>query len=371
MVLPVSRIYRDAIAAPHEPYARVEVWQRGVQLEGSLPIVKGAVDANLALRVARKLTLTVANEWYPLSTGDLLAPLGNELRVFKGVAYADGSAEEFPVFRGRITDATMQDDGTVQVKADDRAAEVAEYGFTSPATSVVGARNVDEIQRLIREGVEDAAFGVGINPDIRVPALVWDDRAKACDDLATAINALWYPLADGTFVIRYVPWTRQTDPVLTLTDAGLDGVGGQIIRAVPARSRTDVFNVVTVTSGRADGSVPAVATARDENPSSATYWRGPFGRRTKTIKVQEPLTQAQAKGMADTYLRRYIALNETWKLMIVPDASIELGDVAALDTRGRQVVQVITGFKLPLTIKEGNMTVNTRSLTPVSGLLSV
>lgn len=372
MVLAVSDLYRAAIAAPHEPYSRVEVWSQGMQLHTGVPILKGSVDATLTSRVARKCTVTVANEWYPVDVGDLLAPAGNELRVFKGLFYGNGAVEEFPAFRGKISETPMNDDGTVQIKAEDRAAEVAENGFTAPAVSVVGARNVAEIQRLIREGVEDAEFGESINPQVTVPALVWDeDRAKACDDLATAVNALWYPLADGRFVIRSIPWTQAGEPVLTLRDAGPERVGGQIVKAVPVRSRSDIYNVVVVVGGRADGAAPVVAIARDENPASATYWRGPFGRRVKRIKVQEALGQAQAQAMADTWLKRYIAMAETWKLSIISDGSIELGDVVQLETRGRQVVQVVTGFKLPLTTKEGDMSVTTRALTPLKELLNV
>jgi hypothetical protein len=316
----------------------VEVWQGGTQLHKGLPIINGAVDATLGSRVARKLTLTVANDWYPVSTGDLLAPAGNELRAFRGVQYATGEVDEFPVFRGRMSGADLQDDGTVKVSADDRAAEVAEAGFVVPEASIPGSRNVDEIRRLIRSAVPDATWGPIAAKTQAVPALVWDDRSKACDDLTTAVNCLWYPLADGRFTIVEIPWTRKVKAVLTLAD----GPGGQIIKSTSARSRTDVYNVVTVTGGRTDGSPPVVATARDENPASATYWRGPFGVRTKTIKVQEALTQAQAKTMADTYLRRYIALNETWKLLIVPDGSIELGDPVELQALGRLPVRAVT-----------------------------
>jgi hypothetical protein len=46
---------------------------------------------------------------------------------------------------------------------------------------------------------------------------------------------------------------------------------------------------------------------------------------------------------------------------MVPDAALELGDAGTLALDGREVIQVVTSFNLPLDLS-GNMTTSTRSL---------
>jgi hypothetical protein len=144
--------------------------------------------------------------------------------------------------------------------------------------------------------------------------------------------------------------------VVTLSD-GQDG----IILGSPLRDRSDVYNSITVTGERADGTTPVIAIAEDNNPASPTYVGGPFGRRHRTINLQTPQTQGTAQTAANAWLRRSIALQETWSWTQPPDASLELGDVVSLDAYGRTgIIQVVSGFSLPLNM-DSMMTVQARA----------
>lgn len=352
-------LYRQALAAPHEPYSRIEVWSGdGVQLENDLTFTGASVSASLTSRVARSLTVQTTYDMYPDLETDLLAPFGNELRAWHGIRFAEGTEYVWQVFRGRIVDARRNEDGNVEILADDRAADVESARFETPQNSVAGALVTDEFQRLITDALPDAQFGDSDSFYQRMPIETWEhDRAGALDEMATAVGAFWYPLADGRFVIRRYPWTVRRDPVVTYAD----GEGGVVVGASSARSRDGLYNSVTVTGERTDGTTPVWYTARDTNPTSPTRVDGPFGRRNLLRQLQTPTTQEAAAGAARDLLRRATAFTETWEWEISPDAALELGDPVQLDVWGRTgIIQVVASFMLRLGIA-GTMRVRGRA----------
>ncbi len=164
--------------------------------------------------------------------------------------------------------------------------------------------------------------------------------------MSTTVGAFWYALADGSFVQRYVPWTVPGSPVVSFSD-GLNGV----MVASPSRDREDVWNSITVTAERADGTPPVFAVAEDTNPLSPTYVNGPFGRRHRLVYLQTPQTQGSAQTAANAYLRRSVALQETWTWSMPPDAALELGDIVTLNAYDRTgIIQVVSGYTLPLEV---------------------
>lgn len=354
-------LYRAALSRPHTQYVKVEVLDgagnvlplpaQSVGEDGGLLIGPGsAVSATLSSRVTRRLVITVDQSLYPAMPTDLLAPYGNRLRAELGIKFADGSRYAWTVFTGRIQRPWLSPEGIAMIPAADRAYEVAEAGFLVPENSQVGNTINAEFVRLVSDAVADAVFGPSDTFFQTVPALTWEsDRAGALDEMSTAAGAFWYALNDGRYVQRFVPWTVPGSPVVSLSD----GENGVLV-ASPLRDREDVYNSITVTGERADGSTPVYAVAEDTNTASTTYVNGPFGRRHKTIRLQTPQTQGTAQTAANDYLRRSVALQETWTWTMPPDASLELGDVVELNAYDRSgIIQVVSGFNLPLEV--GNM----------------
>lgn len=356
--------YRRALAAPNTEYVKVEVTDgdgnvlaipRGsVSPTGGLKILDGGVTATLASSVTRQASITVDASLYPETINGILAPYGNRLNIYRGIAFAGGSSPYiWQVFTGRIQEATEAPDGTVLVPASDRANEIIEAGFITPQNSQVGNLVTSEFVRLVSDALSDAVFGSSDSFGQTVPLLTWEyDRAGALEEMATTVGAFWYVLANGSFVLRKYPWTVPGSPVVTLSD----GAGGVVV-GTPTRSRDGVWNSITVSGERADGSAPVIAFAEDNNPASPTYVRGSFGRRHRSITLRTPSTQGQAQTAANDWLRRSIGLFETWSWTQPPDASLELGDVIGLNAYGRSgIIQVVSGFTLPLT-PGGMMTV--------------
>lgn len=365
-------LYRSVLGAAHQRFVRIDVYSSSGTLlgslipqhlqgdpEGGLAFLNGSVSATLASRVARRLSLSLPSHLFPTDVGDLLAPFGNEIRAFMGVRLGDGNTSySWQVFRGKIEQVAKTSGGDCQILCGDRAEDVLDVAFSSPENSQPGNTVVAEFQRLVAGALPDATFGASDTFLKRVEALTWEfDRSSALDEIARSVGAVWYPLANGDFVIRAIPWTVASPAVVTLTDQE----GGTVNAWARSRSREQIFNVVTVTGERLNGDTPVFATARDLNPASPTFVGGGFGIKSIVERLQTPSTQGGAQSTADALLRSSVAPVEEWSLETVPDAALELGDVIRVQVDDVDVVQVVTGFSLPLDLS-GNMTVSTRSL---------
>lgn len=363
-------LYRQVLAAGHEHYIRIEVWSGlGVRLdvlqqdagegEGGLVFFNGTMSATLNSRVTRNVSLTVPGALYPASPSDLLAPFGNELRIFRGVQLGDGSdVYTWQMFRGRIRNIRKTSGGICHVSCADRAADVVDNKFVAPQNSQPNNTVFQEFRRLIQDALDGATFGASDPFAMLVQPLSWElDRAAALDEMATSASGLWFSLANGDFVIRLNPWAVPANPVLTLTDQD----GGTVNSWARERDRDSIFNVVTTTGERLNGDPPVHATASDINPASPTYVAGGFGVRSLLNRLQTPSTQGAAQAASNATLSTSIAPVEAWTLGVTPDAALELGDVLTLQVDDADVVQVVSGFQMPLGL-EGDMTVSTRSL---------
>jgi hypothetical protein len=371
-----DQLYRDVLAAGHRHHVRVEVWSGdGVLLDSLIPqqfqgdpeegltFFSGSVNATLTSRVSRQLNLTLPDELYPRKHADLLANFGNEIRAFSGVSLGDGSdVYTWPVFRGKIRTVSKSSDGVFNLYCADRANDVLDVAFSSPQNSNSGNTILAEFQRLIVDALDDATFGDSDTFNKLMQEFTWEfDRGSALDEIARSVAAFWYPLANGEFVMRSIPWTVSSSPVVTLSE----GEGGSVLRWTRQRNRDGIYNMVTVTGERLNGDPPVHATSSDNNPLSPTWIDGNFGIRSLVERLQSPSTQGGAQTTADSLLRSYVAPLEEWSLEMVPDASLELGDTVTLEADGESTIQVVTAFTLPLDLS-GGMTVSTRSL--VTGL---
>lgn len=363
-------LYRDALATPHTLSARIEVWSDvdpiGIILHDDLPFITGSVTATLQSRVARTMNFTIDESFYPITQNGILAPYGNVVKAYCGVEMGDGSTEYvFPVFEGRIQQTSLDSSGVVSVTAADYGSDVVAFAFETPENSSAGSLVPTEVQRLISSALVNASFEGFDTYTETVQPLAWEsDRGAALDELATTVGSFWYALADGQFTLRRYPWTVSSAPVVTLSD----GPGGLVTQWAVSRSRTQVFNSVVVTGERLNGDRPAYAVARDLTPGSPTEYGSHFGVRVEHFRLQTPASDGAAQTAADDALRRDIALLEAWSWNQISDAAMELGDVVTLNVGGRNVVQVVESFVLPLDLS-GSMTVSARSLiVPALGL---
>lgn len=373
-------LYRRTLASGVIPYARIDVFdgagnqldqisygQVGKNSAGEMIFFSGVMAATLFSRVTRTFDFTVHESLYPVKETDLLAPYGNFVKVYSGIKLGDGSDKYvWQVFEGRIQQVSLGSSGTASVQCSDRAADVIDNGFQNPVSSSVGILATEQIKQLITDGYPGASFGTFDTFTQVMPQLTWEsDRGTALDEVAQSLGCYWYALANADFVLHRIPWTVPGPPVVTFAD----GDDGTVIDYDVTRSRSEVYNIITVTGERADGTAPVYAVSTDNNPNSPTYFQGNFGRRTRSVHLQTPSTTGSVQSVANDLLKSSKALTESWDITIVPDASLELGDVVNLEVAGRTgIVQVVDGFRFPIDFA-GAMSVSLR--TQVIGLLEV
>jgi hypothetical protein len=377
MIGPKTLLYRQALGGPHNAYSRVEVWKSGIlqeELNQADPargpirrpsFITGSIRATLNSRVARQLSMNVPGWMYPYLDTDLLDPFGSHLRCYRGVRYGDGTVDEFQTFSGPILRVKPQQGDIALVTAADLANEVIRAGFLGASQADAGAAIPDEFRRLVLGGYPAATFGASDTFPSVVPALSYDtDRGAALDALAKAVGAFWYPLADGRFVIRRIPWTvpLRSQPLPMGSGANPDlPYAGTVVDAWPERGNEGVYNRLTISVERPDGSQPVYVTVEDLDPTSKTWIGGPFGVKAAVIKLTSVDNSATALSAAKAAFARARARTEAWQISCIPDGSIELGDPIGLYWRGLYRLQLVAGYTMPLEAS-GLMAIDARDL---------
>lgn len=346
MALPTTALYQSVLPTPHRRSVRIDVEDiNGVERALDVPVSGGSVSAKLTDRVTRTATFQMDDTWYPRpGTASVLTPYIAVVRIYAGIQYGDGTYERFPVFTGRVSTATRNPDGDVTFKCDDLANDVVSFPFEQPWVARLPTVD-EEWQAIIREALPQAVFDPARPPaDAPTPQLVWDeDRGKACDDLAEAVGCRWFTRGDGSFTRG--PFSYEGAP---LAQTFNDGPGGLLHTATASITRDGTANSVVVVSERTDGTEPVRVVERDLAPDSPTLYGGLFGKASQILKVQTPLTSAQAQTLARTQLNAARALTEQWTASVTPDHSLEPADTTRLNYRGIVADQVIDSITYPL-----------------------
>lgn len=366
----VTSDFLQALRQSHTLYVRVDAYRGGVQLGTSdgipadyarygLPVTDGTVSVSSGVGVRRSLDITISDS----DLWDVLAPLGTELRVERGIRYPNGEIESIPLGQFCVDSQSMSvapGGGLRLSPAPDRWARIQRARFKSPAASVVGAQVRYEIQRLLEEAISGLVVTVTATSTVTVKSLVWErDRAQALADLAASISAEVYFDWTGNAVVRDAPLLSAV-PVWTV-DASASGV---LIGGDRSRDRTRTYNVVVVNSSSVDGSTPfAQQIVSDTDPTSPTNTTD-MGEVPYFYSSPLIATTAQALAAGATILNRVKALNAQLNVEAAVNPALDRGDVIYVLTSGQVIERhLVESFTVPLVVG-GTQTITTRSSRP-------
>jgi hypothetical protein len=359
-VYPVSNTFLAAIRQAHAAYVRVDVYYGGVLVTSDIEIEDGQVTVHAGQGVRRTLDLTISD------TGlwDTIAPIGTELRPYRGVRYPSGTTEAVPlgVFRIDQHSVSVAPGGGISVRsAPDRWAMVQRARFETPEASDAGTLATAEAQRLITEATGAGVAASTATSAATVGAMVYErDREDIVTKLLTSAAAEAYHDWDGELVIADVPLLGQV-PVWTV-DAGQSGVllGGQ-----RSRDRTRTYNVVVVTCNVLDGQTPpAPVVVEDDDPTSPTWVGGPMGRVPYFWSSPVLLDAGQMTAAGQAILRRVKGTNAQLDLEAAVNPALDRGDVVEAVTADSAVEwHLVAGLTVPLTVT-GTQQIATRSSRP-------
>jgi hypothetical protein len=351
---------RRALAGGHEMTTEVFV-VRG-ETATQVEVRDVGVTATFGTRGGRSADLSIDTGY--LDDG-LFDPLQDHVLIRAGVR----GVGDLPLFYGRVDETPDEDTGEETVALLSRADELLRVPFEVPFPANAANPSSLEMRRIIQSVEPSWAVTIGAVVDAPVPSgTVWeDDPGQALDDLAGAINAIWMPDRAGGFEIFANPYSLTTTPtpVLTLTD----GVDGVLVKVRHTRSRQAVRNSITVVVERTDGFAPVRVTARDTIATSMTRWGGPFGKQAEVLKIQTPLSRADATIVAQRRLAQSLALTRTWSITLPPGLGqiLDPGDVITVWYRDEVTAQVVESVRYA-THAQSTVVIDTRefrTFTPI------
>ncbi|MFE6597255.1 DUF5047 domain-containing protein [Streptomyces albidoflavus] len=344
---PVSERFLARLAESHEVVTRVQLMLTDGQVI-DVPHTGGSVTVDRGQAIRRTCTVTCPDPaLLPRTPADQLATYGSRLLISRGVAYGDGSTELVPLglFRLDSVDGDVSE-GPVQLQGKDLSACVADDKLTAPYSAsgtVVGA-----VTALIQRSLPGASVISEIE-DAPIGRRTWDVEAdpwEAAREVAAAAGADVYANADGEFVIRTLPDLLLTAPAWAVEA----GDGGVYISGSVGMTSEGVYNGVLARGESTSDNLPPVsALAVDSDPTSPTYWDGPYGRRplfysSSTLTSVNACVQA-----ANLKLAEAKAPNASGDISSLPNPALEPGDVIRVaHPDGTRELHQVASFSVPL-----------------------
>lgn len=322
---PVSARFLAAVASSHRMVSRARVCspgQNGTNPTGTEILMEsGHVTLDSTADVRGTLDLTTAQSW-PLNASDLLTPYGNEIFVERGVIYGDGSREWVSQGYYRINQVEQQDApyGSIDVTCTDRMQGIKDARLTTPVVFNPGVTIISVIQQLVLDAYPWAVFDYDASLGTATLAsrqTTDEDRFGFLNDLVTAQGMVWYWDYRGILYIHPAP--NPAVPIAVINS----GQNGVLVKLSRTLNRDGIYNGCV--AGGQDTGTGAVASALvvDSNPSSPTYWYGPFGKVPQFFNSSFLTTDAQCRTAGLGLLQKSTGLPYNVDFGFVPNPALE------------------------------------------------
>jgi hypothetical protein len=388
-VTAITPRYADALQSTITRVATLaQVWSGDAVLAtfNPEPGLSVLVDRNNVLRrtVAGSVSGGVTADGHtvvPVDATSLFAPVGNELHLWRGIQYLDGSGDVELVPEGvfGLEDIDVKETGAdlvVSFTGNDRGQPISRSQFTDPWVVAPNYNVGQAIMDIItsRSLGFSPVFNFAAIPYVTGPtSLVFPDGDDPLADLlqmAAACGCEFFPDPSGTYVLQPIPdptqaaisWTFNADPPASNANI-LSGLTRHL-------SRKLACNYI-IRIGEGSGiDVPVRAVAADTNPLSPTRISGPYGQQVDRATSPLLLTTGQCQNAADARLLLSLGSLETLDMSIIckPDANVD--DVMQA-TRTRAGIlgeqYVLDAFSVPFTAGEKMQINKARAISSFPG----
>jgi len=220
---PASAAFKSAVVTDHIVIAKAEVWNQDQKLT-TLNVDKGSVkvDSKSAIRRTCSVHLVTDRETgnlVPDNDFDTLTPFGNELRLYRGIQFADGTEEYVPLGVFIMTDIQVSDSNEgveITIEGEDRSLKVSRNKWLEPYQVSNGALET-AIQDLLEDRYDDIQTNFPTT-NVTINQVVlgsenendpWKDAVELCElvgfDLFFDANGIatmrQFPSIDGAIVV--------------------------------------------------------------------------------------------------------------------------------------------------------------------------
>jgi hypothetical protein len=153
------------------------------------------------------------------------------------------------------------------------------------------------------------------------------DPLQDAQDITAGAGYCLYLDANGIWIFRPIPDPTQGEPVWEFDD----GMNPTVVSVQRTVNDQTTYNYIIVTGESTSNTAPVSAVAFDNNPNSATYIYGPYGRKAYSFTSQAIVTPAQAQAAADALLLLSLGACDTTVLTNVPMPALEPWDIVSVN----------------------------------------
>jgi hypothetical protein len=265
--------------------------------------------------------------------GNLLSPATNEIWLYRGIVYPDGTRELINLGVFAIKTFILDDSGAgllLRVSCEDRAYSVSNHPLNQDVTFPSGTAYVDAIVSLIRTALPSTAFNIAAQINDTMGTTFYEtgsDPWKAAQNLADSIGCELFFDVYGSCILRKIPDLTNTASSWTFAE----GTATTTVLYFNRQLQDAEFsNHVIVIGQSPNAGAPVRAEYADTNPNSFTYIGGRYGDRSKTIKDSSIKDASTAAARAFGEYQQRLGLAELVYISCIVHPVFELNDVVTL-----------------------------------------
>jgi hypothetical protein len=374
----ISDRFRTAILDGHDTTVRVEVLLGGDELQ-IVDLSNYFTDGSLSVsrqEIRRAGSLTFVDHdssglIVPTGQDSLLAPFGNQLRVWSGVNYGDGTEELVCVGTLRITKATSRYPAcTVDVA--DRAWIVSNAKLEAPYQVALGSAWDQAMLNLLGDRYPACPADIpAVDFDTLTPRVTLDEQADPWEAMQKWAASLGFALFFNTLGVATIEsevgvvvgdpvWTFDGTPNAGVPYDPTDWFNLALADEERELDSASTYNAVIISGTSSSVSTSVRGSAYDNDPASPTRYGGDFGKKPLFESNELITTSMQANRAASGRLHQVAGLAEALTVPSMFNPAFDVGDVVSVIHPGLGVnaSHVLDDVSIPL--RGGTQTLKTR-----------
>jgi hypothetical protein len=370
---PSSSAFKNAVVTDHIVVSKAEVWATDQKLQ-EINIKSGSVNVSSKGSVRRTCSLELvtdrtSNNLVPDNQFDLLTPFGNELRLFRGVQFSDGTKEYVPLGVFVITSVDIKDtnDGvSIALEGIDRSIKVSRNKWTEPYQMTTGTLEAS-LADLLKDRYDDVEVAFPTtNVSVNQVILGLENDNDPWRDVVEIAELVGYDVYfDANGVIQLTQFPSLDGSVVVASFQ--EGAGTTVTSLNRTISTTETYNGVIYIIQGTDVPTPIRVEVWDEDTTSPTYRFGVFGEVPIFVESSILATEDEAIKAATSLLNTYVGSQEVISWQGIADPTLDVQDVVYVKSNGAKVDRLVILDSLDIPLEpEATMTAQARTVRLVS-----
>lgn len=322
----------------------------------------GSVSVDRTADIRRRCTVSCVDPdgtITPTSAASILTPYGTLIKPYRGVRYTSGplagSTEVVPLGVFWLSKAEVRDQvggsPAISLEAFDFSRNIQRALFVDPWTVNTGTNVIDAIKAIVNRTFPDATFDTFASQVTVNAPLVFDVDTSPWDAIQSlATSAACEVFFTATGVVKIAP-PVDIDHLPAPVFSYIEGPDCTMLDLDVVFTDDPGFNGVVLTGESAGSDTPPVRSVMwDTQPSSPTYYKGPYGQVPMFVTDSTVTTQSDADAAAAAQLNQILGFSSQLNATITVNPALDANDVVQV-TRARSGVNAkyaVDSLTIPL-----------------------